>query len=130
MSEEMNDRPTFKPGERVRVTVVTEWTMKSFEDTGNTAPWLHGTNEDGDTATFRLTENVTVERITPPRKWTDGDVVLNPGSGNIWERIKRGDQHRWAAHSAVSGLPDDHISQHVAEFGWTVLRYQAEEQGA
>ena len=135
MSEEMNDRPTFEPGERVRVSVVNEWTVTNFEGIGHTAAWLHVKGDDGDQACFRLTDNVTVERITPPRTWTDGDVVLNPGTGKVWERLADtaapdDPDGRWISHRHISWLPDFHISQHVAEFGWTVLRYQAEEQGA
>ena len=130
MSEAKTDRPSFKPGERVRVTHVNELTVKSFEDTGRTAAWLHGEGDDGDPIHVRLTENVTVERITPPRTWTDGDVVLNPGTNNVWERSSSYPGGQWVSHSHSSWLPDSHISRHVAEFGWIVLRYQAEEQGA
>ena len=70
---------------------------------------------------------ITVEDVTPPRTWTDGDVVQSPT--HVYSR----DGGEWRGHS-MSGLgpaggphSDGTTARDVASGFLTVLRYQAGE---
>lgn len=68
--------------------------------------------------------NVTVEDITPPREWRDGDVILDT-DGDAWQR-RNG---RWycSDHGYVSAWSDDAATVEAEHEGSAVLRYQAGE---
>lgn len=65
---------------------------------------------------------VSVEDITPPRDWRDGDVVQD--SVDHETAVRR--EGTWDS-TLGREFQDDEMSHRVADRGWTVLRYQAGE---
>jgi hypothetical protein len=68
---------------------------------------------------------VSVEDVTPPRTWTDGDVIAE--GSDVWARVdgrwlKAGADKRW-------GASDDTANRTLARYplATTVLRYQVGE---